>query len=59
MLHDLVGLALETAILYYVRAEYIASEKLNEAIGKKYKGRKKRVSADKIIKAVLQQEATQ
>lgn len=50
------ALVVDMGILWYVRQEYIESRELNMRLGKIYRAKKKKINADKIVKAVLAQE---
>ena len=51
------GLAVDVGILLYVKWEYEESRELNEKLNRVYRAKKKKVNADKLVKAVLKQEA--
>lgn len=59
LLVSFATLAVDVGIWYYVRAEYLESKELNEKLQRVYKAKKKKVNADRLVKAVITQEAQQ
>lgn len=58
-LYELVALAAELGILWYVYKEYAESHELNQKLAKIYRAKQKKINADKVVKAVIAQEAAQ
>lgn len=56
---DLLILAVDVGIYHWVKKEYEESQELNMKLNKVYRSKKKKVNADRLVKAVLAQEAPQ